>query len=55
MWPFAKLLNGFGSHIYLYSPILLDSQDLSHIIYPRDLQHAGCAAAPDTTTIPPEA
>ena len=26
MWPFAKLLNGFGSHRYLYSPILFDSQ-----------------------------
>jgi hypothetical protein len=28
LWPFAKLRNGFGSHRYLYSPILLDSQDL---------------------------
>jgi len=29
VWPFAKLRNGFGSHRYLYSPILLDSQVLS--------------------------
>ena len=29
MWPFAKLLNGFGSHMYIYSPTLLDSQVLS--------------------------
>ena len=27
MWPFAKLLNGFSSHRYLYSPTLLDSQE----------------------------
>jgi hypothetical protein len=25
-WPFAKLPNGFGSHRYVYSPILFDSQ-----------------------------
>ena len=43
VWPFAKLPNGFGSHRYVYSPILLDSQYLFHFIYPRDLQHAGCA------------
>ena len=29
MWPFAKLLNGFSSHMYVYSPTLLDSQVLS--------------------------
>jgi hypothetical protein len=29
VWPFAKLPNGFGSHRYVYSPILLDSQELS--------------------------
>jgi|DEB0MinimDraft_6_1074348.scaffolds.fasta_scaffold52485_4 hypothetical protein len=29
MWPFAKLLNGFSSHRYVYSPIFLDSQELS--------------------------
>ena len=44
MWPFAKLLNGFGSHRYVYSPISFDSQDLNHIIYLQDLQPAGRAA-----------
>ena len=38
MWPFAKLLNGFGSHRYIYSPILLDSQHLNEIIYLHQLQ-----------------
>ena len=28
VWPFAKLLNGFSSHMYVYSPTLLDSQEL---------------------------
>jgi len=30
VWPFMKLPNGFGSHRYLYSPILLDSQELNN-------------------------
>ena len=33
-----KLPNGFGSHRYVYSPILFDSQDLNHKIYLPALQ-----------------
>ena len=33
-----KLPNGFGSHRYIYSPILLDSQHLNEIIYLHQLQ-----------------
>ena len=50
-----KLPNGFGSHRYVYSPILFDSQD----IYPKDVKKvselnphalptAGGAASPVT-------
>ena len=46
MWPFMKLRNGFGSHRYVYSPILFDSQDLNtfyfhtHFSYQLRDQHA---------------
>ena len=51
MWPFAKLLNGFGSHRYLYSPILLDSQEQNHNLSTRCSCHAG-DASPVTTIVP---
>ncbi len=51
MWPFAKLLNGFGSHRYLYSPILLDSQEQNHNLSTRSSCHAG-DASPVTTIVP---
>ena len=35
VWPFAKLLNGFSSHRYLYSPILFDSQVVSELFSTR--------------------
>ena len=39
-----KLRNGFGSHRYVYSPILLDSQDLIlFYLSTRSSCHAGCA------------
>ena len=52
MWPFAKLRNGFGSHRYVYSPILLDSQELITFYLPHQLQPAGSAASPVTTIVP---
>ena len=51
MWPFAKLLNGFGSHRYVYSPILFDSQDLNHNLSTPASAPAAGAASP-VTTIP---
>ena len=33
-----KLPNGFGSHRYVYSPILFDSQELSSFYLPHALQ-----------------
>ena len=50
MWPFAKLRNGFGSHRYVYSPILLDSQELITLYLPSQLPAAG--AAPGIYTMP---
>ncbi len=53
MWPFAKLLNGFGSHRYVYSPILLDSQEQNHnLSSTRTSAPAGYAASPVTTIVP---
>ena len=49
MWPFAKLRNGFGSHRYLYSPILFDSQELIlFYLSTRSSCHAGGATSPYT-------
>ena len=48
MWPFAKLRNGFGSHRYVYSPILFDSQDLNHNLSTPASAPAGDAASPYT-------
>jgi len=52
VWPFAKLLNGFGSHRYVYSPIFLDSQELNHNLSTPASARAGCAASPVTTIVP---
>ena len=51
MWPFAKLLNGFGSHRCIYSPILLDSQELSTFYLSTPTSAHACDASP-VTTIP---
>jgi len=51
VWPFAKLLNGFGSHRYVYSPIFLDSQELNHNLSTPASARAGCAASPVTTIL----
>ena len=49
VWPFAKLPNGFGSHMYLYSPTSFDSQDLNTLYLPtRSSCHA--RAAPVSST-----
>ena len=50
MWPFAKLPNGFGSHRYLYSPILFDSQEQITFYLPHAVPTAGDASP--VTTIP---
>ena len=53
LWPFAKLRNGFGSHRYIYSPILFDSQELIlFYLSTRTSCHAGDAASPVTTIVP---
>ena len=51
MWPIMILPNGFGSHIYLYSPISFDSQDLNHNLSTRTSAPAG-DASPVTTIVP---
>ena len=48
-----KLPNGFGSHMYVYSPILFDSQELFTFYLPHYLRTtAGDAASPVTTIVP---
>ena len=51
MWPFAKLLNGFSSHRYVYNPILLDSQEQITFYLPHAVPTAGDASR--VTTILP--
>ena len=51
VWPFMKLPNGFGSHRYVYSPILFDSQDLNHNLSTQPSATAG-DASPVTTIVP---
>jgi hypothetical protein len=52
VWPFMKLPNGFGSHRYLYSPILFDSQELIlFYLSTRTSCHAD-DASPVTTIVP---
>ena len=49
VWPFMKLPNGFGSHRYLYSPILFDSQELILFYLSTGSScHAGGATSPYT-------
>ena len=52
VWPFAKLPNGFGSHRYVYSPILFDSQELFVFYLPHNLPGSQLR---ETTTIVPRA
>ena len=52
MWPFAKLLNGFSSHRYVYSPIFLDSQVTNSFYLSTGTSvPAGRAASPVTTIL----
>jgi len=46
MWPFAKLRNGFGSHMYLYSPTSFDSQDLILFFFHTHFSSCHASAAP---------
>ena len=53
LWPFAKLRNGFGSHRYLYSPILLDSQELITFYLSTGSSARQSACVASVTTVVP--